>query len=103
MLRRRFDWIVLIDTSIKHICLRIPCLPPVGWSHFDLIEVVVSIMVALRASFMQTVYFGAFHLYFIFAVRSQFHFVRVAVQRRLEDGSGLFRACLLLLWLNVYV
>ena len=47
VLGRRLDLIMLIDTSIQHICLRIPCLPAVGWSNFDLIEVIVSIMVAL--------------------------------------------------------
>ena len=47
VLGRRLDLIMLIDTSIQHICLRIPSLPPVGWSNFNLIEVIVSIMVAL--------------------------------------------------------
>ena len=47
VLRRRLDLIVLINTSIEHICLRIPYLPSISWSNFNLIKVIVSIMVAL--------------------------------------------------------
>ena len=47
----RFGWDMLINTSIKHICLRISR-PRIVWRHFNLIEIVVSIMIALGPSFM---------------------------------------------------
>jgi len=66
---------VLINASIKHICLRISCLPRIGWRDFNLIEVVVSIMVALGTSFVHAIYFSAFHLDFVFTISPQFHVI----------------------------
>ena len=47
VLGRWLAMIMLINTSVEHIGLRIPRLPPVGRSNFNLIEIIVSIMVAL--------------------------------------------------------
>ena len=61
---------MLINASIKHISLRIPCLPHVRWRNFNLIEIIVSIMIALRPSFMKTIHFCSVHLNFIFTISS---------------------------------
>jgi hypothetical protein len=103
VLGRRLDRVVLIDASIKHICLRIAWRPSIGWCHFYLIEVVVSIMIALGPSLMQAVHVGALHLDLIFTISTQFHFIGIVLKWLLKHGSSLLGACLLLLWLNVYV
>ena len=68
MLRRWFTWVVLIDASIKHICLGVPSLSDICWRNFNLIEIIVSVVVTLRPSFVKTVHFYTIHLYFIFSV-----------------------------------
>lgn len=68
MLGRWFTRVVLIDAAIKHIGLGVPSLSDIGRRNFNLIEIIVSVVVALRPSFVKTVQFRTIHLYFIFSV-----------------------------------
>ena len=94
---------MLINAFIKHIRLRISHLPRIGWRDFKLIEVIVSVMVALRPSFMKAIDFDSVHLYFIFAIGAQFHFIRIVLMLLMMHGWSLLGACLLLLGLKIYV
>ena len=70
MFRRRLVLIMFINAPIKHIGLSIPCLPHICGRNLNLIEIVVSVMITLRPSFMKTIHFGTVHLYFVFAICS---------------------------------
>ena len=59
---------MLIDAAIKHVGLGVPSLSDIGRRNFNLIEIIVSVVVALGPSFVKTVQFRTIHLYFIFSV-----------------------------------
>jgi hypothetical protein len=56
---------MFIYTPVQHVGLRIPCLPHICRRNLDLVEIIVSIMVALRPSFVKAVQFCSVHLHFI--------------------------------------
>jgi hypothetical protein len=73
------------------------------WRHLYLIEIIVSVMIALGASFVKTVDFRNIHLYLVLSVGPQFHFVLVVLVGLLKTPRVLFAAYLLLLQLKIYV
>jgi|TARA_B110001469_G_C9409961_1_gene209945 hypothetical protein len=59
---------MFINALVEHpICLCVTCLPYVRWRNFNLVEIIVSIMVALRTSFVKAIQFCTVHGNFIFA------------------------------------